>query len=163
METCSQALEATRLDNNLTMDIWNIHTRNSTTLLLLRTDENKFRVVQQGDHVTLLTNFDYLLIDKKYKNILDRLSNQLTQKPVTIIDPVRQLKWDNFIEIKILNEIQHGRTDQIDGLGFRIWKYSNEYIFVSIDLKEEFEKVSANDFDFSIGFSYFAGTLTGSR
>ena len=132
-----------------------------TTLLLWRTKDDQFRVVQQGDVATLLTNSDYVLMAKKYKPILDRLSDQLTQRPVITVDHVRQLIWDNFIEIEIFNEINHEHFDQVDSSGLRIWKHSNENVFVSGDLKTEIERLSEQDLEFTLGFSNFAAQETG--
>ncbi len=154
----TQTLAATRFRKDLTMNIWNLHTTSPTTLLLWRTTDNQFRVVQQGQPLTLLTNPDYVLLDKKYKTILDKLTGQVTYRPVTIIDEVRKLTFDNFLELKILNEMQPGLTDTGDKKGLKIWKYSDEYVFVSTDLKVELQKVTEDEFEFTIGLSNFAGT-----
>ena len=145
------------------MDIWNIHTTDSTTLLLLRTSETKFRVIQHGQPLTLLTNPDYVLIDKKYKAIIDKLTGQATCRPVTIKDEVRQLTFENFIEVKIQNQLPTELTIPIDDKGPKIWKYSDEYVFVSTDLKKEFQKITEDEFEFKVGLSNFAGSETGSR
>ena len=145
------------------MDIWNLTTARPTTLLLWRLTDNQFKVVQHGQPLTLLTNPDYVLLDKKYKTILDKLTEQVTYRPVTIIDEVRQLTFDNLLELKILNEIQPGLIDKGENEGIKIWKYSDEYVFVTKDLKDEFQKVNADELEFKIGFSNFAGTETGSR
>lgn len=145
------------------MDIWNLHTTSPTTLLLWRTDDNQFRVVQQGYPLTFLTNPDYVLLDKKYNTILDKLTGQVTCRPVTIVDEVRKLTFDNFLELKILNEIQPGLIDTEDNEGLKIWRFSDQYVFVSTDLKDELQKVTEDEFEFTIGFSNFAGTETGSR
>jgi hypothetical protein len=147
----------------LTMDIWNLHTTSPTTLLLWRTGDNQFRVVQQGLALTLLINRNYILLDKKYKTILDKLTGQVTYGPVTIVDQVRQLRFDNFLELKVLNEIQQGVIDTANNEGLKIWRYSDEYVFVSTHLKDEIQKVTADELEFTFGFSNFAGTATGSR
>jgi hypothetical protein len=145
------------------MDIWNLHTANWTTFLLRRTSETKFRVVQHGLPLTLLTNSDYILIDKKYQTILENLAGQVTFSTVTIIDEVRQLTFDNYLELKILNQIGIAQIKTADSGGLRIWRFSDEYVFVSSDLKQEFQKVAKDEFEFTLGFSNFAGTETGSR
>jgi hypothetical protein len=145
------------------MDIWNLHTSNWTNLLLWRISETKFRVVQQGQPLALLTNSDYILIDKKYQAILDNLIGQVTVNPVTIIDEVRKLTIDNYFELKILNQIETEQIKTLDSRELRIWRYGDEYIFVSSDLKQEFQKVTKDEFKFTIGLSNFVGTKTGSH
>lgn len=145
------------------MDIWNLHTSSWTNLLLWRTSETKFRVVQQGEPLTLLTNSDYILIDKKYQIILNNLTGQVIFNPVTIIDEVRQLTFANYVELKILNQIEIEQINTLDSRGLKIWRYGDENVFVSSDLKQEFQKVTNDEFEFTIGFSNFAGTETGSR
>jgi hypothetical protein len=125
--------------------------------------DNQFRVVQQGQPLTLLTNPDYILLDKKYKTILDKLTGQVTYRPVIVVDEVRKLTFDNFLELKILNEIQLGQIDTGDNEGLKIWKYSDEYVFVSTDLKVGLQKMTEDEFEFTIGLSNFAGTETDSR
>ena len=149
-----------RFGRDSIMDIWNIHTASLTPILLWRTKMNQFRVVQHGQLSTVLINVDYVLFDVKYKTLLDKISNQLNQKPVTIFDEVRQLTWDNFIEVEILNRIQYSQAHKVDSSGFKIWKYLNQYVFVSPDLKNDLEQVGDSNLNFALGFSYFAGTET---
>lgn len=145
------------------MDFWNLHTPHWTNFLLWRTSDTKFRVVQQGQPLALLTNPDYVLIDNKYQTILDNLPGQVSYRPVTIVDEVLQLTFDNYIELKILNPIYVGKIDDLSTRGLKMWSFVKEYVFVSTDLKEEFQKVTKDEFEFTIGFSNFAGTETGSR
>lgn len=157
-----QVVNVNRSLKDSTMDIWNLHTTSWTKFLLWRTSETKFRVVQHGEPLTLLTNSDYILIDKKYQSILHKLNGQVTFVPVTIVDQVRQLTFDNYLELKILNQIRIDQIKPVESNGLKIWQYSDQYVFVSSDLKQEFQKVSKDEFEFTIGFSHFAGTETDS-
>lgn len=138
------------------MDIWHLNSAYRTSLSLWRVSEAKFKVVQQGQPLTLLTNSDYILIDKKYKTIFDKLKEQVTTRPVMVIDEVRKLIFDNFIELNILNEIQFQEPDKLDSKGLKIWRFSEGYVFVSTDLKYEFQNMNDQEFEFTVGLSNFA-------
>ncbi|MCE2958488.1 MAG: hypothetical protein LW841_15190, partial [Flammeovirgaceae bacterium] len=72
-------------------------------------------------------------------------------------------KKDEASTIKIQNQITEGQIDEIKDTGLKIWIFSGEYVFVSTDLKKEFQKITKDELEFTIGFSDFAGTQTGSR
>ncbi len=66
------------------MDIWHIENEDTTSLLLLRNHNHSFRVVRSGKLRSLFTNPNYLLIEKKYANILNKLPDQVTYKKQNI-------------------------------------------------------------------------------
>jgi hypothetical protein len=139
------------------MKIWNLSLLNWTRLMLWRTGETEFRVVQAGEPSALLTNADYILIDRKLKSLIEKLNGQVTYTFVTVHDNVRKKMLDNYIELKIRNEITPHSIDNVDGRGLKIWSFADQHVFVSNDLKAEIEKTTRNEFEFTEGFSHFGG------
>jgi hypothetical protein len=139
----------------MTMKIWCLESNKLTSLLLWRIDTDKFRVVQYDSTAALLTNVDYVLMDKKFKPTLDGLAGQIETQDVVIYDNVRNLTWDNYFEVRILNEINPETIKQLDSKGLKIWTYGNQAVFVSEDLKTEINNIGTDEFEFSEGFSHF--------
>lgn len=138
------------------MNIWNIQSREPTSLILWRTDNSNFRLTQRGDYKPLLTNSDYTLIDKKYFTLFKNLSDQVTLNDAKVFDLNMKTENDNYIELKIHNSLAVYTIDTKESSGLKIWEYDS-YVFVSGDLKTELLKVSDKDLDFSLGFSNFGG------
>jgi hypothetical protein len=137
--------------------MWCINSTSQTSMRLWRTGERTFRVVQAGHYASMLTNPDYVIFDNKFRPILDKLLGQVNLKSITITDGVKQTSLDNFIEVELLEEVD---KDQICGdanEGLRIRKFGIENVFVSVDLMNEFKRLSENEFDFTKGVSKFAG------
>ena len=142
--------------------IWNLSPIETTQLLLWRIDAKSFRVVQFDKPVSLLTNHDYVLMDKKFNKVLEKLTTQIQNREVIIHDKVRNATLDNYIELEIANEISPASIDKMDDKGLKIWRYG-DYVFVSDELKTELENIGSQDFEFTQGFSQFAGTVTDGR
>jgi hypothetical protein len=121
-------------------------------MMLWRMAADKFRVVKYDAMASLLTNADYVLMDKKYKPIIERLVGQVEIQDVVIYDQVRNLTWDNYFEVRILKDINPEKIKQLDPQGQEIWSYGNMAVFVSEDLKTEIQNLGANEFEFSEGF-----------
>lgn len=135
---------------------WPVLTRSLSQLRLWRTSERSFRVFEFGDAEEILTNSDYILIDKKYLSIIQKLNDQVEAFPVSVIDTYRNWHWDNYFELKIKNEIRPEIIKALNSNDLKIWVY-DETIFVSDSLKKELERISFNSLSFREGFSYFAG------
>ncbi len=142
------------------MQIWHLSLVDLTFLMLWRTGEREFRVVRAGEPAVLLTNADYILFDRKFSSVLDILEEQVIYAPVTIYDNVKKITFDNYIEVKIKNEITPDSICKMDSRGLKILVFSNQYVFVSDELKKEFEKAAKGVFEFSQGFSHFGGGLS---
>lgn len=136
--------------------IWHLTLLNLTHLMLWRTSEREFRVVQADDAGVLLTNVDYILFDQKFSSVMDMLEGQVIYSPVIVYDNVKKITFNNYIEVEIKNDITPDSIKKIDSNGLKIWRFPGS-VFVSNDLKKEFEKVADNEFEFSHGFSHFGG------
>ena len=139
------------------MQIWNLALKNLTTLMLWRTGEAEFRVIQAGEPLAMLTNADYILMDEKLKSLLNQVCGQVTYTSVEVHDNVRKLTLDNYVELKIMNEVTPDSINNEVSEGLRIWHFVNQHVFISDDLKKEIERMYKDEFEFSEGFSYFAG------
>lgn len=138
------------------MALWNLTSQVSTCLLLWRTADSTFRVVQYDEPAEVLTNYDYLLVDKKYETVLQQLEGQIDFNPVTVTDGVRHLVWDNYFEIHIHRSIETDTVQDYSGCGLEMYRLGEQSVFVSEALKTAFEKVSYQGLHFSLGLSEFA-------
>jgi hypothetical protein len=138
------------------MALWNLTLQASTRLLLWRTDDSTFRVVQYDEPGEVLTNYDYILVDKKYETVLRQLEGQIDLSSVTVTDGVRHLVWDNYFEVHIHRSIETDTVQDYSGCGLDIYRFGEQYVFVSEALKAAFEKVSPQGLHFSLGLSEFA-------
>lgn len=138
------------------MALWNLTSQAFTCLLLWRTGNSSFRVVQYDEPAEVLTNYDYLLVDKKYETVLRQLEGQLDFHPVTVTDGVRHLVWENYLEVRIHRSIETDTVQDYIGCGLDIYRFGEQYVFVSEALKAAFEEVSPQGLHFSLGLSEFA-------
>jgi hypothetical protein len=138
------------------MSLWNLASQASTSLLLWRTADSTFRVVQYDEPADVLTNYDYLLVDKKYETVLQQLEGQIDFRPVTVTDGVRHLVWENYFEVRIHRSIETNTIHDYRGRGLDIYRFGEQSVFVSEALKAAFEKVSRQGLHFSLGLSEFA-------
>lgn len=138
------------------MALWNLTSQALTRLMLWRTGDSTFRVVQYDEPAEVLTNYDYFLFDKKYEPVLRQLKGQIDFRPVTVTDGVRHLVWDSYFEVRIHRSIDTDTVHGYVGPGLDIYRFGEESIFVSEALKEAFEKVSYQGLHFSLGLSEFA-------
>ena len=132
--------------------------RSYSRIGLWRTAPDVFRVIEDGEYTPLLTNPTYFIVDEKFEPVFSKVKeDQLTMQRITIRDYQYNTEANNFIELKIVNEIEHNADlKTIDSLGLKVWRFSG-YIFVSGDLKEELLKIPGNELWFSQGFFGFAG------
>jgi hypothetical protein len=143
------------LDPNI--NIWCLHVRKVHTIGLWRTAPDAFRVIRDGEYAQALSNPTYFIVDEMYEPVFGKVSNnQLTIQRITIRDHQYKMEANNYIELKIVNEIEHNaELRAMDSSGFKVWSYGG-CIFVSGDLKEELSKVTGNDIWFSQGYFGFA-------
>jgi hypothetical protein len=138
------------------MALWHLTSQAVTCLLLWRTDDFSFRVVHYDEPAEVLTNYDYLLIDKKYETVLRQLEGQIDFSPVTVTDGVRNLVWNNYFEVHIYRSIETDTVQDYSGCGLDMYRFGEQSVFVSDALKAAFKKVSHQGLHFSLGLSEFA-------
>lgn len=138
------------------MALWHLTSESVTCLLLWRTGPAAFRVMQYDEPLEVLTNADYFLFDRKYEAVLRQLEGQLEFGPVTVTDGVRHLTWDHYLEVRIHRAVEADAIWASGGLGLDIYRFGEQYPFVSEALKAEFERVLPNGLYFSEGLSEFA-------
>ncbi|MBD2723773.1 hypothetical protein [Hymenobacter armeniacus] len=112
--------------------------------------------MQYDDPAEVLTNSDYFLFDKKYEAVLRQLHGQVDVSPATVVDGVRHLVWDHYLEARILRSVDADAIWGHEGLGLDLYRFGEQSIFVSEALKQEFEKIHAHGLYFSSGLSEFA-------
>lgn len=138
------------------MALWYLTSQVNTGLLLWRTGPSDFRVMQYDEPAEVLTNYDYFLIDKKYEDVLRKLTGQVDLRPVTVTDGVRHLVWDHYLELTVHRSVDTGAILAHTAPGLDLYRFGNDSLFVSEALKEEFRKVGPDALYFSAGLSEFA-------
>ncbi|QIL77575.1 hypothetical protein [Hymenobacter sp. HDW8] len=128
-------------------------------LRLWRTGAHKFRVIEYGEPADMLTNYDYILIDRKYEEVLRSTGPQLQLTSVTITDEVRKLVWHNYLEATIQHSVSRNEIIHASPLGLVIYRYGEQdpSVFVSDALKASLQQVEGHALEFSLGLSLFAG------
>ena len=137
------------------MALWHLFPKTLTSLRLWRTGNNSFRIVEYGEPTDVLTNYDYLLFDKKYGETLLKPGKQISISPATVQDKVRNIIWENYLEVTIREAIPGDSLAVVPANGLRIYSFDRQYIFVSEELKNEFEKVAGQKLGFTLGLSFF--------
>jgi len=139
------------------MALWNMHAGNGTNMMLWRTGPHAFRVVEyKGEPGAMLTNYDYILFDRKYEGALRTAGAQLRLTPVTITDDVRKRVWRNYLEATILNTASAADIQNASPAGAAIYRAGESNVFVSGALKETLQQVVGQSFRFNRGLSWFA-------
>lgn len=139
------------------MAIWNVFDKESSALILLRTSDNNFRVVQYGGFGMLLTGSDYTLVHEKlipaFKLLL---TDQIEIQAVSIVRTSTNESWDHYFELVIKEHINPEHLGRTNSFGEQVWLY-NHNLFVSNNLKMRLMELSEGSLQFSDGLSYFAG------
>ena len=138
------------------MALWSLTSQERTRLMLWRTGNSTFRVVQYDEPADMLSNSDYILFDQKYESVLQQLKGQIDFLAVTVTDGVRHLVWDNYLEVRIRRSLEIDAIPAYSGHGLDMYRFGEESVYVSEALKEAFEKVSPQKLRFSLGLSEFA-------
>lgn len=124
---------------------------------LWRTGPYKFRVVEyNGEPAELLTNYDYILFDKRYEGALRTTGAQLQLTPVTVRDEYRKREWRTYQEATILPTASAEQIWESSPSEPAIYLMGHSNVFVSTPLKEILQQVAGNSFRFSWGLSWFA-------
>ena len=146
------------LDLDPAINIWCMQVRSYSRIGLWRTDPEVFRVIEDGEYTPVLSNPTYFIVDEKFEPVFGKVNqNQLTIHRITIRDHQYNTEANNYIELKIINELEHNADlTVIDSSGLKVWRFGG-YIFVSTGLKEELLKIPGNELWFSQGFFGFAG------
>lgn len=153
-DTITMAVDNLIFSND--MDIWNVDSREWTKLRLWRINPNQFRVIEAGTYEPILTNPAYILVNKKYSSAFKSLDDEVEMTPIKIHDFLTKKCNEDYIELKILNDISPETINTLDSFGRKLWScYGN--LFVSGNLKEELCKLSEKELAFSLGFSMFGG------
>jgi hypothetical protein len=138
------------------MDIWHIDNIIATSIILWRTKKNQFRLTQAGDFKALLSNPNYILINKKYSSLFRSLDEQVTFESAEVYNSSSTLISTDYVELYIKNEIDKSSIKNENSIGDKIWTM-NGYVFVSGDLKNKLKQRGEDDFAFTLGFSMFGG------
>ena len=137
------------------MDVWHVDNKNWTSLMLMRTEESNFMVIQDGEYQPLLTGCRYSLIHKMYTEIFAMLAGQVTFQQASILDPQFKTVNEDYLDLNIHYTIDVSSIGTLCSKGLKVWKMEG-YIFVSSGLKNELIK-NNNDLQFTLGFSHFGG------
>ena len=144
------------LDIDPNIHIWCMQVRSYSRIGLWRSAPDVFRVIEDGDYTPVLSNQTYFIVDEKFESVFSKVNpDQLTIQRITIRDHQYNTEANNYIELKIVNELDHNADLRaIDSSGLKVWRFAG-YIFVSTDLKEELLKTPGNELWFSQGFFGF--------
>jgi hypothetical protein len=136
------------------MKIWHIANKGWTKIILLRTNENTFQLIQVGEFQPLLTNPNYTLIDKKYLALFSQFPEQVVLQEVSLIHKNSNTCNNDYCELKIMNTLILNVSESDDD-EVKIWTYEGE-LFVSDDLKNKIIAIDKKAFKFNLGFSNVA-------
>jgi hypothetical protein len=136
------------------MSLWHLTSLKSTRLLLWRTGAYTFRVMEYDEPADVLTNYDYVLFDRKYEGALRSTGTQLQLTPVTVTDEVRKLVW-HYLEATIKHDVSADDLARLSPAGPAIYSFDKQYVFVSASLKATLQLVQGQALAFSPGLSYF--------
>jgi hypothetical protein len=138
------------------MALWNLTSGKGADMRLWRTGPYKFRVVEyRGEPGDMLTNYDYILFDKRYEGALRTTGAQLQLTPVTVRDEYRKREWRNYQEATILHMASAEQIWDSSPVEPAIYLAGHSNVFVSTALKEILQQVVGNSFRFSWGLSLF--------
>lgn len=138
------------------MALWNMQAGNGAHIMLWRTGPYKFRVMDyRGEPGDMLTNYDYILFNRRYEGALRATGAQLQLTPVTITDEVRKKVWRNYLEATIINKVSGEEIRGLSPRGPAIYQGGESTVFVSSALKEILQQVEGQSFWFSPGLTLF--------
>ena len=115
-------------------------------LMLWRENDKSFRVAKSGKYLAMLKNYDYIIVHRKYQDILRRIPEQVEIKNIIINDYVKKTSIVNYIELMIINKIDEKTIYELTSEGIKIWTDNNRNIFITKELKNLLKKVSKMDF-----------------
>jgi hypothetical protein len=143
------------------MSIWQVNPKVASKLTLWRINETEFRVTRFDAAAPLLSSPSYILLDKKFEPVLKEMQGQVSWKEAVIHEPLRQIIWENFMDIKITNRLEAKTYDKVDATGLKIWVYGEKYLLVSDETKIALEKLDEGTLQFTAAKSFFAAIKRG--
>lgn len=143
------------------MSIWQVNPKVASKLALWRINETEFRVTRFDAAAPLLSSPSYILLDKKFEPVLKEMQGQVSWKEAVIHEPLRQIIWENFMDIKITNRLEAKTYDKVDATGLKIWVYGEKYLLVSDETKIALEKLDEGTLQFTAAKSFFAAIKRG--
>lgn len=138
------------------MALWCVGSRKPTKLRLWRTGTYTFRVIEYDEPADVLTNYDYILFDRKYEGALRSAGIQLQLTPVTVTDELRKRVWHNYLEANIQHDASANEITHATPPGLAIARFGEASVFVSDKLKSALQQVEGQKLTFSLGLSFFA-------
>ncbi|RTQ46731.1 hypothetical protein EJV47_20365 [Hymenobacter gummosus] len=138
------------------MPLWHLTARNISPLRLWRTGAYSFRVIEPGPPVDVLTNYDYVLFDRRYEGALRSTGAELQLTPVTVTDEVRQTVWRHYLEASIRPAASPEEIARAAPPGPVICRFGEDSVFVSEALKTLLQQIAGQKLSFTPGFSRFA-------
>lgn len=118
------------------MALWCVDTSHQTSLRLCRTRPHTFRVIEYDEPAELLTNYDYILFDRKFEGALRSINTQLHLTPVTVTDEVRKRVWHNYLEVTIHYNASTAEITHATPLGLAIALFNKTSVFVAHELNK---------------------------
>lgn len=137
------------------MSIWHITPKVASKLTLWRINETEFRVTRFDAAAPLLSSPSYILLDRKFEPVLKEMSGQVSWKEAVIYEPLRQITWDHFLDVKITNRLEAKTYDKQDATGLKIWVYGEKYLLVSDETKIALEKLDEGTLQFTVAAAFF--------
>ena len=128
----------------------------SFTTVLCQLKDGRYQIVRNGKLTTVLAVSGYLLVKKDVATLLqDCKVAGVSSTPATLYDPVGRVEIDEYCSLRVDNVPSPATLQTIDLSGSKVWRYGDNALFVSAELKPHLERFA--DLDFSEGFSMFAG------
>lgn len=143
------------------MSIWQVNPKATSKLALWRINETEFRVTRFDAAAPLLSSPSYILLDKKFEPVLKEMKGQVSWKEAVIHEPLRQITWDNFMDLKITNQLDAKTLSKVDSGGLKIWVYAERYVLVSDEVKAELEKLAEGSLQFTEAATFFKAAKRG--
>ena len=137
------------------MNIWHISSKAASKLALWRINETEFRVTRFDAATPLLTSPSYILLDKLFEPVLSQMKEQVSWKPAVIHEPLRQIEWSNFNDLKINTQLEVKAINKLDASGCNIWVYAEKHVFLSEPAKEAFEAIANGTLQFTPAPAFF--------
>lgn len=137
------------------MSIWHITPKVASKLALWRINETEFRVTRFDAAAPLLTSPSYILLDKLFEPVLHQMKEQVSWKAAVIHEPLRQIEWNNFNDLKIKTQLEAKSINKLDASGCNIWVYAEKHVFLSEQAKEAFEAIANGTLQFTPASAFF--------
>jgi hypothetical protein len=142
------------------MSIFHVESRlnNAAAPILIRMTETTLHKVRHGSIPPISSGTDHIVVSEQIANLLRGFSSDGSQFiPVSILDVTTGVTLAEHFEVLPHFEIQSSDIFIAPHRGTHMWHYAHRQLFVSGSLRAEIERLKPGEFDFSQGFSNFAG------